>query len=126
MKSAILTSAAPAAIGPYSQAVAAGHTVYFSGQLGIDPATGQLADTFEAQARQVFANLRAVAAAAGADMNDFVKLNVYLTDLGQFGVVNDLMASCFSEPYPARAALGVASLPRGAQIEVDGMLVRQP
>lgn len=122
-KRAIQTETAPAAIGPYSQAIAAGDTVYLSGQLGLDPISGQLAQTVEAQAKQVFDNLRAVAEAAGGGLGDLVKLNVYLTDLGNFPLVNKMMAIYFAAPYPARAALGVASLPRGAQIEVDGVLV---
>lgn len=125
-KRMIKTAAAPAAIGPYSQGTGAGNTVYLSGQLGLDPRSGELAPTVEAQVRQVFDNLRAVAEAAGAGMDDFVKLNVYLTDLSDFSLVNEAMKACFSEPYPARAAVGVAALPRGARVEIDGVLVVQP
>jgi reactive intermediate/imine deaminase len=119
----ISTADAPAAIGPYSQAVRAGNTVYLSGQIGLDPATMQLAEGFEAQARRVFDNLRAVAAAAGGSLADAVRVTIYLTDLANFPVVNEIMASCFAQPYPARATVGVAQLPRGALVEVDAVLV---
>ncbi len=120
----IHTDRAPAAIGPYSQAVQAGDTVYLSGQIGLDPASMNLVEGgLDAQARQVLTNLRAVAQAAGADLSDMVKLNVYLPDLSQFARVNELMAEFFSEPYPARAAVGVAALPKGALIEIEGVLV---
>lgn len=120
--SVISTLSAPAAIGPYSQAVQAGNTVYLSGQIGLDPASGQLVEGFEAQARQVFENLKAVAAAASGSLASTVKLNIYLTDLGKFALVNELMQQYFVPPYPARATLGVAALPRGAEIEIDAVL----
>ncbi len=120
----IATDRAPKAIGPYSQAVRAGDTVYLSGQIPLDPATGELVGgDFEAQARRVFENLRAVAAAAGASLDNAVRVTIYLVDLGQFPLVNAVMAEYFMEPYPARVTLGVASLPRGAQVEVDCVLV---
>ena len=119
----ISTESAPAAIGTYSQAVRVGNTVYLSGQIGLDPATGKLVGGSEAQIRRVFANLKAVAEAAGGSLADAVKLNVYLTDLGHFAKVNEIMATYFPQPYPARAALGVAALPRGALIEADAVLV---
>jgi len=122
-KQIISTPAAPAAIGPYSQAVRAGNTVYLSGQIGLDPATMQLAEGFEAQTRRVFDNLVAVAAAAGGSLADAVRLTIYLTDLASFPVVNEIMASYFAQPYPARATVGVAQLPRGALVEVDAVLV---
>jgi len=123
-KEVIFTAAAPAAIGPYSQAIKTGLVVFLSGQIGLDPATGQLADGgFEAQVRQAFANLLAVTRAAGGGLADIAKLNLYLTDLGQFGKVNEIMTELFASPYPARATLGVASLPRGALFEVDATLV---
>lgn len=120
----ILTDAAPAAIGTYSQAVRVGDTVYMSGQIPLDPATMQLVDaSVEAQICRVFDNLAAVAAAAGGSLGDIVRLTVYLTDLNNFASVNEVMATYFEEPYPARAAIGVASLPRGAAVEVDAILV---
>ena len=119
----ISTEAAPKAIGPYSQAVRAGDTVYLSGQIPLDPATGELvAGDFEAQARRVFDNLRAVATAAGGSLGDAVRVTIYLVDLGRFPVVNAVMAEYFSEPWPARVTIGVASLPKGAQVEVDCVL----
>lgn len=119
----ISTSAAPAAIGTYSQAVKVGTTVYLSGQIPLDPATGELVDgDIAVHIRQVFDNLKAVAKAAGGELADAVKLNIYLTDLSHFPVVNQVMAEYFDEPYPARAALGVAQLPKGAQVEADGVL----
>ena len=119
----IKTDHAPAAIGTYSQAVKVDRTVYLSGQIPLDPATMQLVDGgMEAQIRQVFDNLAAVARAAGGSLADTVKLNVFLTDLGHFALVNQLMAEYFQEPYPARAAIGVAALPRGAQVEMDAVL----
>lgn len=119
----ISTSAAPAAIGTYSQAVKVGATVYLSGQIPLDPATGELVDgDIAVHIRRVFDNLKAVAQAAGGDLADAVKLNIYLTDLSHFPVVNQVMAEYFDEPYPARAALGVAQLPKGAQVEADGVL----
>ena len=123
MKQVVHTDAAPKAIGTYSQAVRCDNTVYFSGQIGLDPNTMELVSGTEAQIRRVFENLKAVALAAGGRLEHIVKLNVYLTDLGNFARVNEIMATYFSEPYPARAALGVASLPRGAQIEVDAVMV---
>lgn len=120
----ISTTAAPQAIGTYSQAIRAGDTVYLSGQIPLDPQTMEIVGgPFEAQARRVFENLRAVAAAAGGDLSRAVKLNIYLTDLGNFAELNRVMAEYFAAPYPARATLGVASLPRGAAVEVDAVLV---
>lgn len=119
----IQTDAAPRAIGPYSQAVRRGNTVYLAGQIGLDPKTMELAPGIEAQANRVFDNLEAVAAAAGGSLDDIVKVTVYLTDLGNFALVNEVMARRFRAPYPARAALGVAALPRGALIEVDAIMV---
>jgi reactive intermediate/imine deaminase len=119
----ITTPEAPAAIGTYSQAVRAGDTVYLSGQIPLDPKTMQLVDGgFEAQARRVFENLRAVCRAAGGDFGDVVRVTVYLTDLGNFAKVNEIMATFFREPYPARAAVGVAALPRGAAVEIDAVM----
>lgn len=123
MKRIIATDQAPAAIGTYSQAVQVGDTVYMSGQIPLDPATGELVDgDMAVQVRRVFDNLAAVAAAAGGSLADIVKLNVYLTDLAHFPVVNAVMAEYFSEPYPARAAVGVAQLPKAAQVEADAVL----
>lgn len=120
----INTDQAPTAIGPYSQAVKVGDTVYLSGQIPLDPHTMQLVEGGMAvQIRRVFDNLAAVAGAAGGSLADTVKLNVFLTDLGHFALVNEIMADYFKEPYPARAALGVAALPRGALIEMDAVLV---
>src|SRR5574343_316110 len=119
----ISTEGAPKAIGTYSQAVKVGDTVYLSGQIGLDPASMQLVEGIEAQVRRVFDNLSAVAAASGGSLKDIVKLNIFLTDLGHFALVNTIMAEYFQEPYPARAAVGVASLPRGALVEADGVLV---
>ncbi|MCR4304278.1 MAG: RidA family protein [Gallionella sp.] len=121
----IQTPDAPAAIGTYSQAIKVGETVYLSGQIGLDPHTMQLAEGAEAQIHRVFQNLRAVASAADSSFDDLVKLNVYLTDLSHFAKVNEIMASYFRQPYPARAAVGVASLPRNALVEMDGVLVVQ-
>jgi reactive intermediate/imine deaminase len=122
-RSIVSTPNAPAAIGTYSQAVRAGHTLYLSGQIGLDPATGQLVEGIDRQIDRVFANLKAVAEAAGSSLGDVVKLTVYLTDLANFARVNDAMARYFSQPYPARAAVGVASLPRGALVEADAIIV---
>lgn len=122
-KTIVKTDHAPAAIGTYSQAVKAGNTVYLSGQIGLDPASMQMADGIEAQIHRVFANLKAVAVAAGGSLADVVKLNVFLTDLGHFAKVNEIMAQYFAEPYPARAAVGVAALPRGALVEADAVMV---
>lgn len=120
----INTDQAPAAIGTYSQAVKVGNTVYLSGQIPLDPATMQLVEGgMEAQIRRVFDNLAAVTRASGGSLADTVKLNVFLTDLGHFALVNQIMATYFQEPYPARAAIGVATLPRGAQVEMDAVLV---
>ena len=123
MKTIISTPNAPAAIGTYSQAVKVDGTVYLSGQIGLDPASMQMVDGIEAQIHQVFKNLSAVCEAAGGSLADIVKLNVFLTDLGNFAKVNEIMGQYFQQPYPARAAVGVASLPRGALVEADGVLV---
>lgn len=119
----VSTPNAPAAIGTYSQAVRTGQTVYLSGQIGLDPANGQLLEGIENQIHRVFQNLKAVAEASGGSMADAVKLTIYLTDLAHFAKVNEIMAQYFAQPYPARAAVGVASLPRGAQVEADAILV---
>ena len=118
----VSTTAAPAAIGTYSQAVKVGDTVYLSGQIGLDPASMQMVDGIDAQIVRVFDNLKAVAEAAGGSLADVVKLNVFLTDLSNFAKVNETMAKYFSEPFPARAAVGVKELPRGALVEADGVL----
>lgn len=123
-KQIISTPAAPAAIGPYSQAVKAGSTVYLSGQIGLDPATKELvSQDFEAQVRQAFANLAQVAQAAGGSLADAVKFTLFLTDLGKFATVNTIMGEVVPQPYPARSTIGVASLPKGAQFEVEAVLV---
>lgn len=123
-KTIIHTEKAPAAIGSYSQAVRVGETVYLSGQIPLNPETMQLVEgDFAAQTRQVFENLKAVCEAAGGSLNDMVKLNAFLTDLQNFAVFNEVMAEYFQQPYPARAAIGVASLPRGAVVEADGIMV---
>ncbi len=122
-KTIVATPDAPQAIGTYSQAVKAGNTVYLSGQIGLDPATMQLVEGIEPQIHQVFKNLKAVSEAAGGGLADMAKLNVFLTDLSHFAKVNEIMAQYFTQPYPARAAVGVASLPRGALVEADGILV---
>lgn len=123
-KQTIATTAAPSAIGPYSQAVKAGSTVYLSGQIGLDPATGDLVGAdFEAQVRQAFKNLGEVAKAAGGSLAHAVKFTLFLTDLGQFGKVNAIMGEVVPQPYPARSTIGVASLPKGAQFEVEAILV---
>ena len=123
-KQIVDTDSAPKAIGTYSQAVRVERTVYLSGQIPLVPDTMELvAGDMEAQIRQVFDNLDAVAAASGGGLNDLVKLNVYLTDLAHFPLVNRIMAEYLQEPYPARAAVGVAGLPRGAAVEMDGVLV---
>lgn len=121
----IQTPDAPAAIGTYSQAVCVGDTVYLSGQIGLDPSTMHMVEGIDEQIHRVFQNLRAVASAADSSFNDLVKLNVYLTDLSHFAKVNEIMASYFRQPYPARAAVGVAALPKGALVEMDGVLVVQ-
>lgn len=122
-KQIIQTQGAPAAIGTYSQAVRVGNTIYLSGQIGLDPATMQMVDGIEAQVHRVFSNLKAVAEAAGGSLADVVKLNIFLTDLSHFTLVNTIMAEYFSQPYPARAAVGVAALPRAALVEADGVMV---
>ncbi|MEQ1772240.1 MAG: RidA family protein [Burkholderiales bacterium] len=119
----IHTDAAPKAIGTYSQAVRAGNTVYCSGQIGLDPQTMQMVDGIDAQIRRVFDNLKAVAEATGGTLNDVVRFTVYLTDLRHFAKVNEIMATYLNEPYPARAAIGVASLPRDALVEIDAIMV---
>lgn len=124
-KSVISTPHAPSAIGTYSQAVRCGGTIYLSGQIGLDPATMQLVEGIDAQVRRVFDNLKAVAEAAGGSLADAARVTIYLTDLAHFAKVNEIMAAYFSQPYPARAAVGVASLPRGALVEADAILVIQ-
>jgi len=124
-KDIIVTAAAPKAIGPYSQAVRVGNTVWVSGQIPLDPVSGELVKgPIEAQARRVFENLKAIVSAAGYQLDEVVKATVFLTDLKNFAAVNQVMAEYFREPYPARAALGVAALPRGAEIEVECILAR--
>ena len=119
-KQIISTTNAPAAIGTYSQAVRAGNTIWVSGQIALDPATMTLVGGgIEAETRRVFDNLKTIVVAAGASLDEVVKVNIYLTDLAHFALVNKVMAEYFREPYPARAAVGVASLPRGAQVEVE-------
>ena len=122
MKTAIQTADAPAAIGAYSQAIRAGDTVYLSGQIGLDPQTMQLAEGIDAQIERVFVNLAAVAQAAGLGLERTVRMTVYLTDLAHFAKVNEIMARHVGQPFPARAAVGVASLPRGALVEIDAIL----
>jgi len=122
-KTIVSTAGAPAAIGTYSQAVKVGDTVYLSGQIGLDPQGGQLVEGIDAQIVRVFDNLKAVAEAAGGSLGDFVKVNIYLTDLANFAKVNETMTQYFAQPYPARAAVGVASLPRGALVEADAVMV---
>ncbi len=122
-KTPIHSDAAPAAIGTYSQAIRSNDLVFLSGQIPLDPATMELVDgDFAARTRRVFDNLRAVANAAGGDLDNIVKLTVYLTDLGNFAIVNEIMTEYFNEPFPARAALGVASLPKGADVEAEAIL----
>jgi len=120
-KQIVATPAAPAAIGPYSQAVRAGDTVYLSGQIPLDPATMQLVEGFEPQVERVFDNLEAVCREAGGSFRDVVRVTIYLTDLATFPAVNAIMARRFAEPYPARVTIGVASLPRGAAVEIDAI-----
>lgn len=121
-KKIIHTDKAPAAIGTYSQAVQAGDSLYLSGQIPLVPETMELVEPFEEQVHQVFKNLTAVCEAAGATLNDFVKLNIFMLDLSHFATVNEIMAQYFDKPYPARAAIGVKELPKGAQIEMDGVV----
>lgn len=122
-KAVISTPQAPSAIGTYSQAVRCGGTVYLSGQIGLDPASMQLVEGIDAQIKRVFDNLKAVAEASGGTLDHAVKLTIYLTDLAHFAKVNEAMAGYFTQPYPARAAVGVAALPRGALVEADAILV---
>lgn len=123
-KAVINTDKAPAAIGPYSQAIKAGNTIYLSGQIPLDPATMELvSDDFEAQARQVFTNLKVVCEEAAGSLSEIVKLNLYLIDLGNFAIVNKVMEEVFDKPYPARAAVGVKALPKGAQFEAEAVMV---
>jgi len=124
-KQTIQAADAPQAIGAYSQAirVSMGDTVYLSGQIGLDPSTMQMVGGIEAQIQQVFLNLKAITMASGGVLSDIVKLNVYLTDLDDFAMVNKIMASYFDQPYPARAAVGVVALPRGALVEMDAVMV---
>ncbi|AJB46894.1 RidA family protein [Acinetobacter nosocomialis] len=119
----IHTENAPAAIGTYSQAILVGNTLYLSGQIGLDPYSMELVDGIEAQIRRVFDNLKAVCEAAGGSLADIAKLNIFLTDLSNFQLVNQIMGEYFAQPYPARAALGVASLPKGALVEMDGIVI---
>ena len=122
-KIAINSENAPEAIGPYSQAIRKGNIVFLSGQIPLDPNTMKLVDGIEAQINQVFENLNQVIKAAGASFDDIAKLNIYLTDLSHFTLVNEIMKTYFTEPFPARAAIGVASLPKGSLVEADGFLV---
>ncbi len=119
----IHTENAPAAIGTYSQAILVGNTLYLSGQIGLDPYSMELVDGIEAQIRRVFDNLKAVCEAAGGSLADIAKLNIFLTDLSNFQLVNQIMGEYFAQPYPARAALGIASLPKGALVEMDGIVI---
>ncbi|HEX7813034.1 MAG TPA: RidA family protein [Burkholderiales bacterium] len=123
-KHPVQTANAPQAIGTYSQAIRVGGTIYLSGQIGLDPATMTVADGAEAQIHQVFRNLQAVAAAAGASLDDAVKLTVFLTDLAHFAKLNEIMSRYLKQPYPARSAVGVAQLPRGALVEIEAVLVK--
>jgi reactive intermediate/imine deaminase len=123
-RTSVFTDQAPKAIGPYSQAIRAGDTVYLSGQIPLDPKTGELVKgDIQQEARRAFDNLKAVAAAAGDGLQQVVRVTIYLTDLGDFAKVNEVMAGYFQEPYPARATVGVAALPRGARIEIDAVMV---
>ena len=124
-KHAVHTSNAPQAIGTYSQAIRAGGTIYLSGQIGLNPATMTLVDGIDAQIHQVFQNLRAVAVAAGASLDDAAKLTVFLTDLANFTRLNEIMSGYLSQPYPARSAVGVSQLPRGALVEIEAILVKE-
>ena len=123
-KQAVQTPNAPQAIGTYSQAIRAGSTLYLSGQIGLDPATMQLVEGVDAQVHRVFQNLQAVAAAAGANLDDAAKLTVFLTDLTHFARLNEIMSQYFKLPYPARSAVGVSQLPRGALVEIEAILVK--
>lgn len=122
-RTVIHSEQAPAAIGTYSQAIKTGNTVYLSGQIGLDPYSMELVDGIESQIRRVFDNLKAVCEAAGGSLADIAKLNIFLTDLGNFQLVNQIMGEYFAQPYPARAALGINTLPRGALVEMDGIMV---
>ncbi len=122
-RTTISTPKAPGAIGTYSQAVNVNGTVYLSGQIALDPETMELVEGTREQIDRVFRNLRAVAEAAGGDLSQIVKLNVYLTNLADFPLVNEVMAEYFGEPYPARAAVGIAALPKGSQVEIEGIMV---
>ena len=123
-RTSIFTDQAPKAIGPYSQAVRAGNTVYLSGQIPLDPRTGELVKgDIATETRRVFDNLKAVATAAGSGLQDVARVTIYLVDLGDFAKVNEVMAGYFSEPYPARVTIGVAALPRGARVEIDAVMV---
>lgn len=121
-RTVIHSEQAPAAIGTYSQAIKVGNTVYVSGQIGLDPYSMELVDGIELQIRRVFDNLKAVCVASGGSLADIAKLNIFLTDLGNFQLVNQIMGEYFAQPYPARAALGINTLPRGALVEMDGIL----
>lgn len=123
-KHPVHTSNAPQAIGTYSQAIRAGGTIYLSGQIGLDPATMAVVDGIEAQIHQVFRNLQAVATAAGASLDDAAKLTVFLTDLANFAKLNEIMSQYLKQPYPARSAVGVSQLPRGALVEIEAVLVK--
>ncbi len=123
-KQAIHTPNAPQALGTYSQAIRAGNTIYLAGQVGLDPATMQIVEGIDAQIHRVFRNLAAVAVAAGANLDDAVKLTVFLTDLSHFARLNEIMAQYVKQPYPARSAVGVSQLPRGALVEIEAILVR--
>lgn len=122
-RTVIHSEQAPAAIGTYSQAIKIGNTVYLSGQIGLDPYSMELVEGIEAQIRRVFDNLKAVCEAAGGSLADIAKLNIFLTDLGNFQLVNQIMGEYFAQPYPARAALGINTLPRAALVEMDGIMV---
>jgi reactive intermediate/imine deaminase len=125
-KESIASKHAPGALGPYSQGVRTGYTVFLSGQLGLDPSTGNLVEGIEAQTHQVFKNLRAVVQAGGGELDDIVKLTLMLADLGDFAKVNEIMQSYFRAPYPARATFQVSALPRGARIEIEGIAILSP
>ncbi|HEY5930181.1 MAG TPA: RidA family protein [Burkholderiales bacterium] len=124
-KHPVQTPDAPQAIGTYSQAIRAGETIYLSGQIGLDPATMAVVDGIEAQIHQVFRNLQAVAAASGASLADAAKLTVFLTDLANFAKLNEIMSQYLKQPYPARSAVGVSQLPRGALVEIEAILVKE-